>query len=104
MKKIENLVKDIQKTSTKAGLLKDFLIGQNVTDPQISKEFLEPYVDQLLEAVHFLDTKEAPVLLSVFATGDMTKLLEYSEDKLLPVIRTYFKEQVEREKSRKLSN
>ena len=29
---------------------------------------------------------------------------EYSEDKLLPVIRTYFKEQVEREKSRKLSN
>ena len=29
---------------------------------------------------------------------------EYSEDKLLPVIRSYFKEQVEREKSRKLSN
>ena len=29
---------------------------------------------------------------------------EYSEDKLLPVIRTYFKEQIEREKSRKLSN
>ena len=29
---------------------------------------------------------------------------EYSEDKLLLVIRTYFKEQVEREKSRKLSN
>ena len=29
---------------------------------------------------------------------------EYSEDKLIPVIRSYFKEQVEREKSRKLSN
>ena len=72
------IFKDIQKTNNKEGLLKDFLIGQNVTDPQISKEFLEPYVDQLLEAVHFLDTKEAPVLLSVFATGDMSKLLELS--------------------------
>ena len=77
------IFKDIQKTNTKEGLLKDFLIGQNVTDPQISKEFLEPYVDQLLEAVHFLDTKKAPVLLSVFATGDMSKLLEYPEDKLM---------------------
>ena len=77
------IFKDIQKTNNKEGLLKDFLIGQNVTDPQISKEFLEPYVDQLLEAVDFLDKKEAPVLLSVFATGDMTKLLEYPKDKLM---------------------
>ena len=45
---------------------------------------LEPYTDKLLEAVDYLAKKEAPVLLSVFATGDMNKLLrsEYPEDKL----------------------
>ena len=51
------IFKDIQKTNTKEGLLKDFLIGQNVTDPQISKEFLEPCLNAFDERRHHVVDK-----------------------------------------------
>jgi hypothetical protein len=63
---------------SKDELLKDFTIRQSsLFDKTISKEMLKPFVDQLTEAIDIISKKNLPVLLSVFANGDMSKLIEY---------------------------
>jgi hypothetical protein len=78
----DGIFKGILSCIDKESLLKEFTINQNATDPQISKEFLEPYTDSLLEAVNYVGKKEAPILLSVFAGGDMSKIIDYDKDKV----------------------
>jgi len=79
----EDIFKGIASCTTAENLLKEFTIGQNKgTDPDISLDVLKPHTDVLLETINYIGKKEAPVLLSVFAGGDLTKLIEYPADKL----------------------
>ena len=78
----DGIFKGILSCTDHESLLKEFTINQSQTDKGISREILEPYADRLLEAVNYIASKQAPILLSVFAGGDMTKLIEYDKDKL----------------------
>lgn len=78
----DGIFKGILSCNDKETLLKEFTINQNATDPDISRELLEPHTDILLEAVNYIGKKELKVLLSVFAGGDMTKLIEYDKNLL----------------------
>ena len=80
----EDIFKGIQSCKDKESLLKEFTIGQNkMTDPDMSYELLEPHTETLLDAVKFIGSKQAPMLLSVFMGGDMTKLINYPKDLLV---------------------
>ena len=78
----EGIFKGILSCTDKDSLLKDFTISQNSVDPTITKLKLEPHTDVLLAAVDYIGSKEAPVLLSVFSGGDLSKLITYPEEKL----------------------
>ena len=80
----EDIFKGIQSCKDKESLLKEFTIGQNkMCDPDMSYELLEPHTQTLLDAVNFIGSKQAPMLLSVFMGGDMTKLIDYSDELLV---------------------
>ena len=65
-------------------LLKDFTIQQSqMCDPKCTKELLEPHTQVLLDAVNYIGSKEAPMLLSVFAGGDPSLLIDYPKEKLV---------------------
>jgi len=73
----EGIFKGILSCTDEESLLKEFTINQNSTDPKISRELLEPHTDILLKAVDYIGDKRARVLLSVFAGGDLSKLIDY---------------------------
>ena len=79
-----DIFKGIQSCTDKESLLKEFTISQNKgCDPDISYELLEPYTDILLDAVKYIGEKKAPMLLSVFMGGDLSKLIDYPEELLV---------------------
>jgi len=73
----DGIFKGILSCTDKESLLKEFTINQSTTDPDISRELLEPHTDVLLDAIKYIGEKKSRILLSVFAGGDMTKLIEY---------------------------
>ena len=79
----EDIFKGIQSCVDKESLLKEFTITQNKTcDPTISREVLEPYTDALLDAVKYIGEKKSPMLISAFAGGDLSLLIDYPKELL----------------------
>tara|TARA_B100000085_G_C18553487_1_gene516845 strand:- start:398 stop:1510 length:1113 start_codon:yes stop_codon:yes gene_type:complete len=80
----DDIFKGIQSCKDKESLLKEFTIGQNkMCDPDMSFELLEPHTQTLLDTVNYIGEKKAPMLLSVFMGGDLSKLVDYPKDLLV---------------------
>ena len=80
----EDIFKGIQSCKDKESLLKEFTIGQNkMCDPDMSFELLEPHTETLLNSVQYISEKKAPMLLSVFMGGDLSKLVDYPKELLV---------------------
>ena len=80
----DDIFKGIQSCKDKESLLKEFTIGENkMFDPDMSFELLEPHTQTLLDTVNYIGEKKAPMLLSVFMGGDLSKLVDYPEELLV---------------------
>ena len=80
----EDIFKGIQSCTDKDSLLKEFTINQNkMCDPDMSFELLEPHTDTLLDTIKYISEKKAPMLLSVFMGGDLSKLVNYPKELLV---------------------
>lgn len=81
---VDDITTGISSCKDKESLLKEFTIEQSkMCDPTLSREKLEPFTNDLLSAVKIIESKEIPVLLSVFMGGDLTKLISYPKELLV---------------------
>jgi hypothetical protein len=80
---VEDIYKGIASCTDEESLLKEFTINQNkMTDPECSLELLKPHVDSLLSAVGLIAQKKNRLLLSLFAGGDPSLLIDYPKDRI----------------------
>ena len=80
---VEDIYKGIASCHDKDSLLKEFTINQTkMCDPKCSFELLEPHTDALLGAVKQIATKTNRMMISAFAGGDTSLLLDYPADRL----------------------
>lgn len=78
---VDDIFKGITSCKDKESLLKEFTINQNkMTDPKCSYELLEPHTNALLESVQRIARKENRLLLSLFAGGDPSLLIDYPKE------------------------
>ena len=80
---VEDIYRGIASCKDEESLLKEFTINQNkMTDPECSRELLLPHVDALLAAVGIIAAKQNRLLLSLFAGGDPSLLIDYPKNRI----------------------
>lgn len=71
-------------------MYRDFVLGQQAglmkhletRDTAVVKEFIEPFTEQFISAIDLLEKRAHNVLLSAFAGGDLSLLIDWPKDKL----------------------
>lgn len=80
---VEDIYKGIAYCKEVKYMLKEFTIEQNqMTDPECSRERLLPHLDTLMNVIDIIGAKRNRLLLSLFAGGDPSLLVDHAKDRV----------------------